>query len=116
MQRTAAWKAWLDAHTREAAQRVCSRTSERLGLELLELSIERYIKGGHVATWTTCHDVESVHAFIVEVIGKGQQLATGWGLSGSVYDELEASASRSGHSHISVAGITMVSWRVSAVD
>lgn len=56
MRRTAAWKAWLDVRKREAAERVCSRISEKLGLQLLELSIEPYVKGGHVAAWTSVHD------------------------------------------------------------
>jgi hypothetical protein len=116
MQRTSIWKAWLDARTREAAERVCSRISEKLGLELLDLSIEPYVKGGQVASWTSPHDIVDVCAFVVDVIGRGQQLASAWRLLGSVHEELEAIASLSGHSQISVAGITMVSWRASAID
>jgi hypothetical protein len=116
MLRKSTWKAWLDARTREAAERVCARISEKLELELLDLSIEPYPKGGHVASWTSPHDVIDVRAFIIEVIGRGQQIASRWTLLGSVHDELEASASLSGHSHISIAGITMLSWRASATD
>lgn len=83
------WKVWLDAHTPEAGRRVTERIAEKLGLELVDFSIEPYPKGGFVAAWTCLHDVPDRNAAIVAVIGHGQKVANGWSLSGSVYDELE---------------------------
>ena len=107
------WKVWLDAHTPEAGRRVTKRIAEKLGLELVNFSIEPYPKGGFVAAWTCLHDVPDRNAAIVTVIGHGQKLAKGWSLGGSVYDELEGLVSKAGHHHISIAGVTMLTWRVS---
>jgi hypothetical protein len=105
------WKAWLDAHTVEASQRVCKRIEEKLGLELHELKVEPYHKGGHVVSWVCLHEAPDAAAFMIDVIGCGQQIASGWRLGGSVHDELEGLVSRSGGHQISVSGITMLTWR-----
>jgi hypothetical protein len=116
MQRISIWKAWLDAHTHEAAERVCSRIQKELGRDMVDLSIEPYHKGGHVASWTHTHDTVDANAVVVDVIATGQRIANGWVLGGSVDDELEGIASVTGRSHISVAGISMLMWRASAID
>jgi len=116
MQAASHWKVWLDARTPEAGRRVTSRIAEKLGLELVNFSIEPYPKGGFVAVWTCFHDVADSNAAIVATIGCGQKLANGWGLSGSVHDELEGSVSKAGHNHISIAGVTMLTWRVSVTE
>lgn len=107
------WKVWLDAHTHEAARRVTKRIAEKLGLELVDVSIEPYQKGGFVAAWTCLHDVPDHNATIVAVIRHGEKLARGWSLSGSVCDELEGLVSKAGHHHITIPGVTMLTWRVS---
>jgi hypothetical protein len=57
--------------------------------------------------------VTDLNAAIVATIGYGQKLANGWSLTGSVCDELEGLVSTAGNHHISIAGVTMLTWRVS---
>jgi len=70
MQGTSHWKAWLDDHKVDAARRVAIRIGKLVDLELVDLSIEPYFKGGFVTAWVCVHDVLDRNELLVAAIGR----------------------------------------------
>jgi hypothetical protein len=115
MRKRSSWQAWLDAHDVSAARVVASRMFERLGSVPLAEAIDPYPKGGFSVRWELEHDGCTWEALVVDVIGLGQRVATGWMLLGSVDEELNGVASRTGGARFRISGVNMLSWEIARV-
>lgn len=100
------WSVWVNARTREAAQRVYERAHQKLGREIDQLSFEPYPK---LNGWTILFQMPIVATTwndgVVEGIALGQRISNKWILLGDVYHNLTGWSDEP-----TIAGIVGVEW------
>lgn len=98
------WTIFVDAKTREKAEKVLTRAAGNLGRGLVAVGIESYEKtGGYKITFRVELESNSWNDAVVETLVLGQQVGSRWQLWGHVLEEWGAVASES-----SISGIQTI--------
>lgn len=82
-----------------------------MAVDPLDLVIEPYSKGGFVARWSVAHRVPDWAHLVVETMDRAQRVGNGWAINGDVWTDVGGWLTKAG-GHISVAGVTNVSWQL----
>lgn len=109
------WKLNIDASTELGAKKVINRCIKSLGRPPVESRIEKYTKGGYMATLEFYHhDKLSWPEIVFEVISFGESLGVGWVLMGNIACDPSAVLSKESTAKISVPGLVWAEWQVSS--
>jgi len=107
------WKLHLDSSSEESAKKIVNRCIGAFDHPPIESSIEKYSKGGYMATLEFFHnDKYSWSEVVVEVIEFGQRLGSGWSMFGNINNESNAVLSKNASNHISISGLQWAEWQV----
>ncbi|WP_428240078.1 hypothetical protein [Gynuella sp.] len=107
------WKLHLDSSSEESAKKTVNRCIKAFDRPPIESSLEKYSKGGYMATLEFFHsDQYSWAEVVVEVIEFGQRLGNGWSMFGNISHESNAVLSKNVGNHISVFGLEWAEWQV----
>ena len=107
------WKLHLDSSSEDSARKIVNRCIKAFERPPVESSIEKYSKGGYMATLEFFHnDQYSWSEVVVEVIEFGQKLGSGWCMLGNIRCESNAVLSKSVGNHIGISGLQWAEWNV----
>ncbi|BBM02429.1 hypothetical protein [Microbulbifer sp. GL-2] len=107
------WKLHLDSSSEDSARKIVNRCIKAFGCPPSESTIEKYSKGGYMATLDLLHnDKYSWSEVVVEVIEFGQRLGGGWSMLGNISSESNAVLSKSVGNHIGISGLQWAEWLV----
>lgn len=98
----------------ESAKKILNKCIKAFNRPPMDSSIEKYYKGGYMATLEFYHyDELSWAEIVVEVIDFGQRVGSGWSiLGGSINTESNAVLSKNIGNHISISGQQWAEWQV----
>jgi hypothetical protein len=108
-------KTWLDCHHEAAARRVLVRLWKHIESPPA-VEVEPYFKGGFQAMWGYAQVEATWEAAVLAALRRGHRVATPWSVQGDFDEHVSATASRTGHAHISIAGITMLTWDLRSTE
>jgi uncharacterized protein YhfF len=101
------WKAWTDAATEDKARRVAGWALsgfEKAGRAAVFVGTQPDEEtGGHVLEFVVALDAPTWPEAVVELLATAQRLGSGWGLSGFIREEVEATTNS-----VSVPGVQML--------
>jgi len=107
------WKLHLDSSSEESAKKIINRCIKAFDRPPIESSIEKYSKGGYMATLEFFHNEDySWPEVVLEVIEFGQRLGSGWSMLGKISNESNAVLSKSVGNHINISGLQWAEWQV----
>ncbi len=106
-------KLHLDSSSEESAKKIINRCINALDRPPTESSIEKYSKGGYMATLEFFHsENKSWPEIVIEIIGLGQRLGGGWSILGNIIDEFNVVLSKNAGNHICISGLQWAEWQV----
>ena len=80
----------------------------------MDSTIQKYFKGGYIATLEFNHfDELSWPEIVIEVIEFGQRIGSGWTITGNISEESNAVLSKKAGSKITISGLEWAEWQVS---
>ena len=107
------WKLHANATSEHAANKIVNQCIESLNYFPITQNLEKYEKGGYMATVIFFHkDGSSWSDFVVEIIALGQRLGSGWSIYGNIYEESNAVLSKNVGNHIRIKGLDWAEWLV----
>ena len=107
------WKLHLDSSSEEAAKKVLNRCIKAIERPPMDLEIEKYPKGGFMATFELFHRENiSWSELVLEVIEFSQKLGGGWSLLGNIKSELNGVLSKSVGNHVDISGLYWAEYQV----
>ncbi|WP_293743924.1 hypothetical protein [uncultured Acinetobacter sp.] len=105
------WKLHLNATSERSAQKIIKKCIDVFERVPISLKIEKYNKGGYMATLELAHDENySWSELVLEIIALGQRLGSGWSIYGNINDDPSAVLSKSMGNHIRVSGVDWADW------
>jgi len=105
------WKLHVNPTSERSAQKIIQQCIDVFERVPISLKIEKYNKGGCMATLELAHSENySWSELVLEIIALGQSLGSGWSIYGNVYDDPSAVLSRSVGHHIRVSGVEWAEW------
>lgn len=108
------WKLHLNSQSKEGAKKILNNRIKAINRLPMESTIEKYFKGGYMATLEFNHYEElSWPEVLVEVIEFGQKIGGSWALTGKIGMDPSAILSKNAGSHISISGLEWAEWQVS---
>lgn len=107
------WRINISSEKEDNAKKVLNSIIKTIGRPPVESKIEKYSKGGHMATMQFYHsDNLSWPEVVYEVIEFSENLGSGWLLLGNVGDDPSGVLSNEGESRFSMSGISWAEWQV----
>lgn len=107
------WRLHLDSSSEPSASKIINRCIQAFGQTPTELKLEKYDKGGYIATLKFLHnEINTWSEQVIEVIELGQKLGSGWSLFGNIQDEFDAVLSQESGHHIRISGLKWVACQL----
>lgn len=105
------WKLNVNVTSERSAQKIIQQCIDVFERVPISLKIEKYNKGGYMATLEFGHEEKAIwSALVIEVIALGQHLGSGWSMYGNINDDPSAVLSKSMGNHIRVSGVDWADW------
>ena len=108
------WKINLDASDEKNASVVMSRCIKLIDRPPMESNIEKYSKGGYMATFELYHDDELTWPEIIfEVLRFCERIGYGWLLTGRIECDPSGVISKEANARMKIAGVVWAEWNIS---
>ncbi|WP_336936305.1 hypothetical protein [Acinetobacter beijerinckii] len=105
------WKLHVNSTSERSAQKIVHQCIDIFERVPTSFKIEKYNKGGCMATLEFVYEENVVwSALVIEIIGLSQCIGTGWSMYGNIYDDPSAVLSKNIGNHIRVSGIEWAEW------